>query len=207
MILISTFCLGLVLVAAVTAVVLAVRRAATKPSGPPPRTHAMLDLSPPVASDRASWVDPPSALSDPLFPALPANTGWLGVHIAMREWAPTNTVSLVGLARVPKDQAPSLRGLEVVFENRATGERLTRPPVFVELPKNGADDATERPLVALERATLADRSHAVMVGFYLREATLQLPAAEYRVFVHVDVTHSNELRFVSPPGAAPVTPP
>jgi hypothetical protein len=155
---------------------------------PPP---LMLDLAPPIASS-GPWSDPPDSLQHPMLPTLLPNTGWLGVLISTPKSAgPTERITVVGLVRVPADQLASLGKLEVVFESRSTGERVSCTPTFIG-PAIGGPPSKP---VGFERATRAEREQAVTVGFFVTRAMLgPLPSAEYRVSAHVDFAHSNEQR-------------
>ncbi len=151
----------------------------------------MLDLAPPaLTSSSAPWHELPSSLTHPLFPTLLPNTGWLGVMVATAP-GPSAALPVVGLARVPNSQAPSMARLEVVFESRSTGERVVCKPTFVGLPPEVSVAA--RP-VAFERATRIDREQATVIGFFVPKTSLRVPAAEYRVYAQVDMAHSNEQR-------------
>ena len=153
-------------------------------------SSTMLDLAPPAPSS-APWHEAPDSLAHPLWPTLLPNTGWLGVMVLTPPAAST-ALALVGLARVPSAQAPSLARLEVVFESRSTGERVVCKPTLVGLPPSASEAAAQR--VAFERATRIEREQATVVGFFVPRAALQVPAAEYRVYAHVDLAHSNEQR-------------
>jgi len=154
-------------------------------------SSTMLDLAPPAPTN-APWLELPDSLQHPLFPTLLPNTGWLGVMVLTPNGEGA-ALALVGLARVPHAQAPSLARLEVVFESRSTGERVVCKPTLLGLPTSAQSTAEQR--VAFERATRVDREQATVVGFFVPRASLQVPAAEYRVYAYVDLAHSNEQRF------------
>ncbi len=157
-----------------------------------PGTSVMLDLTPPALRGTASWHEVPDSLQHPLMPTLQPNTGWLGVNVIVSD--AKDNVTLVGMARVPHEQAPALSSLEVVFESRSTGARVVCMPTMIGLPPAATP---ERKPVAIERATRVDREHATVVGFYVTRTMVQLTPAEYRVYAHVDLAHSNEQRLMA----------
>ncbi len=163
-----------------------------------PLSNVMLDLTPPVATALAApWAERPDSPRHGLLPALSAaNTGWLGLIITLPA-SPVrraeNAVVVTGLARVPDEMASSADRLQVVFESRSTGEKFACVPVLLGVPPGVA--GAENPTVGFERAVRAHREKATVIGFFVTsEAVKALPAAEYRVFAHVDFAHSNEQR-------------
>ncbi len=181
---------------AALSVLLVVNNRAPAPGGKPLSTP-MLDLAPPAHST-GPWSDAPDSLAHACMPKVPATTGWLGVLISTPEKAGAyELITVVGVARVPADQAASLGKLTVTFESRSTGERTVVKPAFVgtlAAPVEGAKP------VALERVTRAERVDAAVVGFFVPRTMLSgLPAAEYRVSAQVDFAYANEQRLALAP--------
>ncbi len=161
--------------------------AAGKRTGP-----VMLDLAPPILPS-GPWNDAPDSLEHVCMPRVPPNTGWVGVMISTPAKAGAyELVTVVGVARVPVDQASSLSKLAVTFESRSTGERTVVKPTL--LTPVTAPPESAKP-VALERVTRAERVDAAVIGFFVPRSMLgALAPAEYRVSAQVDFAHSNEQR-------------